>query len=199
MERKNVEAIDYAAVKVAVKAINDDAKFVELLGGKIKLVGAKKGAVIDAFQAAVIKLDDTKDAPEIPDPIVDAFNNMMVDDTADGTENPPAAEEETPDPPKKEDPPAKEDPPKKEDPPARKDPPMRTAKSMARKEDLRKFIAEGKHTKVEIWEAMEKLHPEFKRSTVMTYISDGKNPKYNPFDLPVEIDDKGIVKFGAKG
>jgi len=94
--QKPNEAIDFNAVKKAIKVINDNEEFVEALGGeKIKVIGKglNKSVVIASFRDAVLALD--KADLEIPEEVVvPTYNDLYY---AEGEEPDPDAEpEETP-------------------------------------------------------------------------------------------------------
>ncbi len=66
----------------------------------------------------------------------------------------------------------------------------RATKSSESKKFIEDMIATGKHTRKEIMESYLAKYPTHAPSTVGPYLSDSKNPKYQPFALLATIDKK---------
>ncbi len=69
----------------------------------------------------------------------------------------------------------------------------RAGKSSESKKFIEDMIAAGKHTRKEIMESYLAKYPSHQPSTVGTYLSDSKNPKYQPFSLLAQVDKKTKV------
>lgn len=67
-------------------------------------------------------------------------------------------------------------------------------KSLEYREFLYSLILEGKYTRDEIIERMKDKYPSYSSSYIRGIISDGKNPKYNPFKELI-LEEKGILSF----
>jgi hypothetical protein len=69
----------------------------------------------------------------------------------------------------------------------------RATKSSESKLFIQNMIDAGKHTRSEIIEAYLAAYPTHQKSTVGTYLSDSKNPKYQPFPWLATVDKKSKV------
>jgi hypothetical protein len=60
------------------------------------------------------------------------------------------------------------------------------------------LIAEGKYTAAELLKMAQDHFPKLTESTIRTFITDSKNPKYNKFEKLVIVDaEKKVLKFAA--
>ena len=57
------------------------------------------------------------------------------------------------------------------------------------------MIEKGTHTKAVIVDSTLATYPEASKGSVVTMLSDGKNPKYNKFRALIKVDDKGVFSF----
>ena len=57
------------------------------------------------------------------------------------------------------------------------------------------LIGKGKYTKAELVEKGIEKFPHLTASTLQTFLTDAKNPKYNKFDEVVVQDEKGVLSF----
>jgi len=183
MELKSADRIELKTVKEAIGKLNATVGLDEgqLIEAKIPVLGKgiTKPVIIQSLVDAVLSID--KAGLEIPEDVILVYNGLFTD-----------KEEETK--------PAEEKKSEKKKTPSERKPPVKSEKSIKRRENLTKLIAKGTMTKADIVKEMDELHPNFSKSTVLTYISDGKNPKYNIFENPVEINADGIVSFAkSKG
>ena len=65
----------------------------------------------------------------------------------------------------------------------------------ARKEYIKDLITKAKFTKAEIVEKVLDRFPSINASTVVTFLTDQKNPKYNTVGEIVKVNEKGIFSF----
>ncbi len=69
----------------------------------------------------------------------------------------------------------------------------RAAKSSESKLFIQNMIDAGKYTRQQIMDAYMAAYPSHQKSTVGTYLSDSKNPKYKPFPWLATVDKKNKV------
>lgn len=60
---------------------------------------------------------------------------------------------------------------------------------------IAQMLTEGTHTADEIFTAVMSALPEVKPSTVRTYLTDARNPKYSPFAYLVQVGSDRILRF----
>lgn len=60
------------------------------------------------------------------------------------------------------------------------------------------FIEKGKLTKAELIEKGVKEFPKLSKSTLITFLTDAKNPKYNKFKKLIIQNEKGVMTFKNK-
>jgi hypothetical protein len=183
-------------LKVAMKALNDTG----LLEAKMKVIG-KKEALQESFLAALKEVDGKEFPVEVFDflkqPLVSLFTESIEELSKGGADLPVEAinfynllygdEAEA----------------AKKDPPAQKpDKSKGPSKASLRKEntvkwrgETEKLIGKGKHTAPQIADKVCGKYDFVTRSTVLTALSDSKNPKYNVFPSLAEVDENGVFSF----
>ena len=77
---KDMSEIDAGELKAAVTALN------KMIDPKIKLIGAKKPAVCEKFKEAVQKFIDEDTVDQLPDVVVDFFNENIADEEEEEVE-----------------------------------------------------------------------------------------------------------------
>jgi outer membrane biosynthesis protein TonB len=213
----SLDQIDSKELKVAVTQINETA-----LVEKMRTVGVSKADQIKKFTEAFDTLQQTNLAV-LQEKCKDAilfYNKIYADEvegggTTEETKEEPVVEE------KKEEKPAKEKKEKKEkvEKPAKEPksvkekvekvkeervsrkgqtPDQITETAGKRYELMSKLVGEGKYTKKEIVELVRKEFPAISSITIVTNLTDSKNPKYNKLSKlasEVEKDGKKIFVF----
>ena len=77
--------IDGKKFKAAVKALNEVLEADEL--DKIKVVGVKKEEVIEAFTTNVQSYIDKDKVSDLPDAVIDFYNDFIADDDSDDADD----------------------------------------------------------------------------------------------------------------
>lgn len=60
---------------------------------------------------------------------------------------------------------------------------------------IAQMLTEGTHTADEIFSAVLTALPDVKPSTIRTYLTDARNPKYSPFTHLVQVGSDRILRF----
>ncbi|KKM66286.1 hypothetical protein LCGC14_1482690 [marine sediment metagenome] len=201
---KDVKSIDNKQLNEMVKMVNGivDEEDNPRIGEKIPFIGKTKEFKIEAFSTAYDKLYALLDGGaefEFPQEIQDFYADLYADEIAEsgGTEGPPATGPVEPE--KKKKPAAKataKATPKKTTPKKAAAPKEKKPRAVsAVKLFISDRIGEAKWTKKQIVDKAVAKFPDKSISTAQTYISDGFNEKYCPFDKPVVKNDEGILSF----
>lgn len=179
--------LEFKDLREAVIAFNESG----LLKEKIKLVGVNKEEILKEFMDTVQNMPDDADG-KFPGPAkaLEFYNSILdAEEKATKEKKAPTVEETKPEvevPETKKETPVPVEGPK---------PVVNKIKNSGKKDFISSLIAEGKYTKKEIVSQTMAEFPEGKDASIVTIITDGKNPKYNPFKSLVKVDEKGIVSF----
>lgn len=178
-----------------IKLLNGAEELLKKVGcSKIKVVG--KGTTLeelkDQFRNTLIKIDDADLIEEAPKASVKFFEDNL-DEFKEGvcevTDAPVSEEEEE----ELEDEVEEEDDPEEEE--VEDEDKDKTKSRSEVVEYLSKFIKEGKYTRKELIEKSLINFPDKSKEAIGTYLSDGKNPKYNRFHSLLMTDKEGRISF----
>ena len=177
-----LKAISRAAMLRVIKILNKETDLLKKIGeGKVSVVGkgSKSDELLENYKRIMLKLDEEKLIDETPEEAID-FWEENLDHFAEPA--PPEEEEE-----EKEKAPVKE----------KKKGEVKTS-STPKSEILAflsKLISQKKYTRKEMVDLGIVEFPDKSKPAIGTYLSDGKNPKYNPFDKLVVVDKEGILSY----
>lgn len=179
--------IIFKDLRAAIVALNE-AKVGDkpLLEKPIKLVGVTKEDILKTFMDTMNAIPDNAEG-KFPGPksALDFYNSILESEEKAKNDTDALANGPAP----------KNTPPKQKAPSKEKEAKQKAPKNTEKKDFIESLIAGGKNTKKEIVQLTVDKFPDTAPTSVVTMISDGKNPKYNKFSKLVVIGDDNIVKF----
>ena len=175
-----LKAISRAGLLRVIKILNKETDLMKKIGeGKVPVVGkgTKADELQENYKRIMLKLDEEKLIDETPEEAID-FWEENLDHFVEPA--PPEEEEE------------------EEKVPVKEKKKREVKTSSTPKSEilafLSKLISQKKYTRKEMVDLGIAEFPDKSKGAIGTYISDGKNPKYNPFDKLV-IDKGGILSY----
>jgi len=145
-----------------------------------------KQPLVDLFTEEVERLGNT--GADLPVEVINFYNFLYADEAAGGAKE---KEEKPKKPGRPKKPPVTEE--EKAAAGAKKA--ARSAKTKKWRDLAEKLIAKGKHTPPQIADLVTEECDYVTRSTVLTAVSDAKNPKYNVFSKLAQSDENGVMSF----
>jgi hypothetical protein len=209
---KAIDQVDFSKLKEAIKDING----ADLLQEKIKYVGVGKEDLVNTFTAAVEAIGEAEESGKLAASTIEFYNDLYADEATEAAAEPAetvvpaeaaaepvaeAAAEAAAEP-------AETVVPAAEPAKAAKATKATKAAKATTKQGIRKkgergerflyvqsLLESGQHTRKEIVAMFLERYPEAKKTTIGTYLSDAKNPKYNQFSHLIQVAEDGKLSF----